>query len=113
VTESYPYDEDGVVAPSTIAGDSISMATRSSANAIEEIVALTKRLHLARYLGASGKWLFVGLRLVRPLIIEADGPFRITLQRSLGGRLTQSAIEADGVHLGEIDFALLTRPGPR
>ncbi len=113
VTERCDYDEDRIISASFVHGDSIAMGTRSSANAIEEIVSLTKRLHLANFTGVPGKWLFVGLRLVRPLVVEADGPFRITLRRSLGGRLTQSVIESNGVHLGEIDFALLTAPTPQ
>jgi hypothetical protein len=113
VTERYPYDEDGVVAPSAILGDSISMATRSSATAIEEIVALTKRFHLTKFPSASGRWLFAGLRLLRPLVVEADGPFRMILGRSLGGKLTQSMVEVRGVQIGEIDFALTAEPGPK
>jgi hypothetical protein len=104
ITSSYHYDEADVLYKSAIDNDSIKMIVKSSYTYIEQIVAMTKQLHLTIYPDAKKNWLFTKIEVIdlidptsylnRELAIKAVKNFHY--------KLTQNAIFLNDNLIGNI-----------
>ena len=86
----------------------MSMVPGPGYTTVENLVAMTKHLHLSLFPEARGKWFFSRLELTRLLPTYTDGPLCIELSHSLGQRLTRSSITLYGKPAGRIYFSLVS-----
>lgn len=110
IGSSYEYDEDKVLNGCLIRDKTITIKVKSTYKYIEQLVAMTKKLHLAIYPEAEGKWLFTKIQ-----INDAVAPSRyfdkilsITAERNFQDKLTQSTIRINGKGIGFIYFSSTT-----
>ena len=106
ITSSYPYDEDDVLSASMIDGKTIEMECREEYTFIEQIVALTKKLHHTVYSDIKDRWLFTKIQL-KSHVTVADYQGKIIAVkalRNLGARLSQCEIRVDDNAIGQIFF---------
>jgi len=87
---------------------SVEMVSAVPFHPIEVLVAITKHLHLREYPGASGKWVFTRLELDRLLNDDDCGQMGVQIQKSIGTRLTQSAVLSGGKPIGKIYFSMVS-----
>lgn len=103
VLSRYPFDEDGLVAPSCIEGNTISLVAGNDYSAIENIVALTKKLNYALTPDVKGKWVFGQIDMVKPMPEVVD-KFQITRTSERKGMFSCNQILINNEHVGEIRF---------
>ena len=103
VTGRRGFDEDRLLAPAMLSRDEIRLDQRSEYTAIEEVIALTKRLSYAIEPDVSGKWVFGQLNLDRALAGEYSS---LTIERanSIPGRFNVNRIIVDDEPVGDIRF---------
>ena len=80
----------------------------ADATPIENLVALTKKLHLTVLPELSRKWLFVRLMLARPLPAERPRHMEVRLQGVMGDRMTRCGVWFDNELVGTIFFCTPT-----
>ena len=100
-----PYPEDKIVRGSLVDGECIRQCEPSGYTVIEEIVALTKKLHYRTQPQPDGQWVFINIDLDRPLHF-IEYPFQVEIVRKLGGKLTSSVIICNGEIVGRIQFGV-------
>lgn len=98
------YDESIVMKRSIMEEKSIFYAEKSPYSFIENVVALTKRLHQKR-VSSDGQWLFVKLNL--DCFSYESTSLRIKLVMTSSTRLTKSIIYSENREIGEIYFSLV------
>jgi hypothetical protein len=108
----HPYDEDSLVSRAVIRHSGISMQTSTERSAIEEFVALTKRLHLHLFPGVEGKWVAASFAFTRCLRQYRPRNPCVKLARTLGSSLTECSAHDGTDCIGVIRFAL-QRMSPR
>lgn len=108
VTAGYDYSEQKFVEHSKIEGVTVSATGSAEGEPIEQLVALTKHLHLALYPEAAGKWFFSRLDIATQLPSVLGRKLTVSIKTSLGNRLTQSSISIDGSPCGSIYFSLVS-----
>ncbi len=113
VCERYPYDEDSLVAPATLGPTGISMKGSTCRSGIEELVALTKRLHQHAFPDAAGRWVVASLDFDRCLHLSRPEFPRVELVRTLGRALTECVMYDGATRIGQIRFALQVTTDPR
>ena len=103
VTESYPFDEQAIVAQASVHDQHIQLTAPNTYSLIENIVALTKRLNYVLSPDVSGKWLFGQLDLKRGL---PGGWESLCIDRTIcvANNFSRNRILIDGQHYGEIRF---------
>jgi hypothetical protein len=108
----YPYDEDSIIALCRIdqPGRSISLEGETVFTPIEVIVAMTKALHQALYPQAPGKWVFCRWESEHWPVAASTRGLSVTLSKTLGFRLTKSAVICGEERIGWIYFS--ARVGP-
>lgn len=106
VVERYPFDEGAIVREASvdIDGKRISRAECASYSAIEQIIALTKKLSYSLYPEVDGKWVFGQLNLHAPL--AAQGDLEIIQRSALSGRFSINDIVQSGLPVGSIRFVV-------
>jgi len=107
IPSSYHYDEDNVLHNLVIENDTAKMLAKSSYTYIEQIVAMTKKLHLTLYPNANKNWLFTKIE-INDLVDPSLYPNHQLLIKSIKNfhyRLTQSAIILDDNLVGNIWFS--------
>lgn len=108
----YPYDEESIIALCRIdhSERSISLEGETGFTPIEVVVAMTKALHQALYPDAPGKWVFCRWESEHwPITIPASG-FSVMLSKTLGSRLTKSAVDVGGERIGWMYFSARVEP---
>jgi hypothetical protein len=107
ITSSYHYDEADVLYKSSIDNDSIKMIVKSSYTYIEQIVAMTKKLHLTFYPNAKKNWLFTKIEIEDLLdpSLYPNNQILIKAMRNFHYKLTQSSIFLDDRLVGNIWFS--------
>ena len=99
----YDFDEDALVAQTIIEEAEIRLERRSQYTAIEEVIALTKRLSYELEPNISGKWLFGQLNLKETL----PGDYStLVIRRKSGipGRFNVNEVIVDQRSVGDIRF---------
>jgi hypothetical protein len=109
VASSYPYDDEDVVVGAVVEGKTITMASKENYTYIEQIVALTKKLHHAVYPDVRDKWLFskIDLRGRVDPAAYAGRTIAVVAQKNFQNRLSQCAIRVDDEPVGRIYFTAL------
>lgn len=107
VTERYRYDESGIMASSRVEQNTVTQVCYPGYSMIENLVAMTKRLHLTHFPHAQGNWFFSRLELSQPLPASSGQSTSVTLKQNLGQRLTCSTLVIDGENVGTIYFSLV------
>lgn len=103
----YPYDEDAIIGLCRLEPEtrSITLTREAGHTPIEVIVAMTKALHLALFPDAPGKWVFCRWESERwPLDLPPQG-YSVVLNKTLGSRLTRSAVMVGDRRVGWIYFS--------
>ena len=103
VASRYPFDEDGLVAPSKIDGNTIILRSANDYSAIENIVALTKKLNYALAPDVNGKWVFGQIDMITPMP-DAFSEIQVTRTSERKGMFSCNQIMIDRNHVGEIRF---------
>lgn len=107
-----PYDEESIIALCRIdqSGRSIYLEGETVFTPIEVVVAMTKALHQALYPEAPGKWVFCRWESEHwPITIPAGG-FSVMLSKTVGSRLTKSAVVVGGERIGWVYFSARVEP---
>ncbi len=108
----HPYDEDSIIAKCRIdqGARAISLEGDTVFSPIEVIVAMTKALHHALYPEAPGKWVFCRWESERwPLAAPTHG-LSVILSKTLGLRLTKSAVVYGDNRVGWVYFSAKVEP---
>ena len=107
VASRYPFDEDKLVSPSSVAECIIKLEKNNEFSTIENIVALTKKLNYTLTPNASGKWVFGQIELLKPLPENFD---QIQIERisERKGMFSCNQITIDKELIGEIRFIVGT-----
>jgi hypothetical protein len=107
VSERYEYSEAQALAGCTVSTKSANLINCHEYTTVENLVAATKQLHLTQFPDANGKWFFSRLELAQLLPSQTDQLLTITLNQSVGQRLTRSDIQIDSQRVGSIYFSLV------
>lgn len=103
----YTFDEDSIVSPARLEGDTISGPCSSRYSPIEVAIALTKRLNYHRFPNPSGKWVFGQLELSERLPRECES-LSVRMRSALAARFTVNDITTDGRLVGTMRFIVGT-----
>lgn len=109
ISLSYEYDEQKVLKNMALKDETITMQFKSIYTYIEQIVSMTKKLHLTIYPAAKGKWLFTKI-LVDKAVDPALYPRKVLsvkAERNFQNKLTQCSIKLDNQPIGSIFFSLM------
>lgn len=103
VTESYPFDEEAIVAQSSINDQHIRLTVPNTYSTIENIIALTKKLNYVLSPNVSGKWVFGQLDLKQELPRSWES---LCIDRTicLANSFSRNRILINDQHYGEIRF---------
>lgn len=103
VLSRYPFDEDELIAPSRIVGNVITLAAGNRYSAIENIVALTKKLNYALTPDINGKWVFGQIEMLKPMPTDFS-EIEIIRSSERKGVFSCNQVAIDNEHVGEIRF---------
>ncbi|RBO85743.1 hypothetical protein [Marinomonas aquiplantarum] len=103
VVSRYPFDEDGLIAPSFIEDRTITLNIDNDYSAIENIVAMTKKLNYALSPDINGKWVFGQIDMLKSMPDSFD-QIIITRKSERKGMFSCNQILIDKEHVGEIRF---------
>jgi hypothetical protein len=108
----HPYDEDSIIAKCRIDqnGRVISLEGETIFTPIEVIVAMTKALHHALYPEAPGKWVFCRWESEHWPAAAASRGLSVILSKTLGSRLTKSAVICGEERVGWVYFSAKVEP---
>ncbi len=109
ITSSCEYDETKVLANMSLDGGKIILPFNPAYTYTEQIVAMTKKLHLELFPEANGKWLFTKIQIkdvIDPALYQ-DCILSVEAERNFHYRLTQCSITLDAQRIGSIWFSLL------
>ena len=113
IVSSYEYDERHVLGGARIDGEAILMRAEKRYSYMEEIVAMTKKLHLSLYPNADGKWLWTKFEIEDTIDPKLYWGHDLTVEceKNFYNRLTQCSIRLDARRLGAIYFSLFSGDG--
>jgi len=109
ISLSYEYDEQKVLENVVLKDETITMQFKSTYTYIEQIVSMTKKLHLTIYPATKGKWLFTKI-LVDKAVDPALYPRKVLsvkAERNFQNKLTQCSIKLNDHPIGFIFFSLM------
>jgi len=103
VTESYPFDEEAILAHAAVDDQHIQLTVPNAYSLIENIIALTKKLNYALSPQVNGKWLFGQLDLQQKLPKSWES---LCIDRTIcvANSFSRNRILIDDQHYGEIRF---------
>ena len=113
VSSSCYYDERKVLEDMVFQVDTVTMQAKSEFTYMEQIVAMTKKLHLLIYPGANGKWLFTKIDLatyIDPQLYQ-DQNISVKARKNFHNSLTQNSIFVNTEEIGEIWFSMVKEYG--
>jgi hypothetical protein len=107
VNSSYEYDESDVLEGMIVNQDSIKMVFKTSYTYIEQIVAMTKRLHAIQYPEVKEKWLFTKFRFLDKIDprLFPGGELLVKAGKNFRNMLTQNTLALDSEPIGDIWFS--------
>jgi hypothetical protein len=110
ISVTRPYDEEEVLRFSEITTRSIRMIVRSDYNYIEQIIAMTKRLHHVVYTDVHDKWLFTKLHIKDRIDPEdyRESALEIRAERKLQNILSQCSIFVNDWPVGHIFYSAIS-----
>jgi len=97
-----PYDEENIVSDFTIKNKKIYATKNEAFTDSENIVAMCKKLHLAK-LSQEKKWIFS--RFVGRVPLNLGRSLELEVVKNIGIKLTCSELYSDGEKVGEIYFS--------
>lgn len=108
ISSSYAFDEDKLLKGISVEDTKINMNVKPAYTYIEQIVAMTKRLHITLYPKAKGRWLFAKIQISN--VIDPDlfvgRELMIKSVNNFHYKLTKNTINLDDIPLGTIWFSL-------
>ena len=107
VISSYDYDEQDVLDGQSFDDDTVKLAFNTSYTYIEQIVAMTKRLHFSLYPDVKEKWLFTKIRLqnkIDPRLFPGR-ELSVKAGKNFHNKLTQNMLALDNEPMGDIWFS--------
>jgi hypothetical protein len=113
VGSSYEYDEDVVLKGMVLSDKTIMLPVKTDYTYIEQIVAMTKKLHYEVYPADNINWLFTKFTLIDVIAPRNyDGrPLSVIAEKNFHNKLTKNIILLDYKHIGEIWFSHRTTKG--
>jgi hypothetical protein len=109
ISLSYEYDEQKVLKNVVLKDETITMQFKSTYTYIEQIVSMTKKLHLTIYPAAKGKWLFTKIHIhdvVDPALYSGE-VIAVRSIKNFQNKLTQCSIKLNDHPIGSIFFSLM------
>jgi len=102
------YDEKQIIKGHNVNDNCVALTVKSNYSYMEQIVAITKLLHLHLYPEASGKWLFtkIQIRDFTDPIQFIGHQCKVFNKRHFNYILTQNSIYIDNTPIGNIWFSL-------
>jgi hypothetical protein len=102
-----PYDEEDVLRFSEISTKSIRMIVRSDYSYLEQIIAMTKKLHHVVYTDVHDKWLFTKLHVKDRIDPEdyRESAMEIRAERKVQNILSQCSIFVNDLPVGHIFYS--------
>jgi hypothetical protein len=113
IRETRPYDEEDVLRFSEMSTKAIRMIVRSDYHYMEQIIAMTKRLHKVVYADVNDKWLFTRFNIKNRIDPEdyRESVLEIRAERKLQNMLSQCSIFANNLTVGRIFFTAIKDGG--
>ena len=110
ISDTRPYDEEDVLRFSEMSTKSIRMIVRSDYSYIEQIIAMTKRLHHVVYTDVHDKWLFTKLHIKDRIAPEdyCKSALEIRAERKIQNILSQSSIFVNDSPVGHIFYSAVS-----
>lgn len=110
ISVSRPYDEEDVLRFSEMSTKSIRMIVRSDYSYIEQIIAMTKRLHHVVYTDVHDKWLFTKLHIKNCIAPEdyRESALEIRAERKVQNILSQCSIFVNDSPVGHIFYSAVS-----
>lgn len=105
----YEYDEQKVLENMALKDETVTMQFKSTYTYIEQIVSMTKKLHMTIYPEAKGKWLFTKVHIydvVDPTLYSGK-VIAVRLIKNFQNKLTQCSIKLNDHPIGSIFFSLM------
>ena len=105
-----PYDEEDVLRFSEMSTRLIRMIVRSDYSYIEQIIAMTKRLHHVVYADVHDKWLFTKLHIKDCIAPEdyCESAIEIRAERKVQNILSQCSIFVNDSSVGHIFYSAVS-----
>lgn len=105
-----PYDEEEVLRFSEMSARSIRMIVRSDYSYIEQIIAMTKKLHHVVYTDVHDKWLFTKLHIKDRIAPEdyCESALEIRAERKVQNILSQCSIFVNDWPVGHIFYSAVS-----
>lgn len=103
VVSRYPFDEEKLIAPSHVSEGTITLDVYNEHSAIENIVALTKKLNNTLTPEINGKWVFGQIDLIKPLP-PIFNQIKIIRTNERKGMFSCNQVVIDKELVGEIRF---------
>ena len=100
------YNEDLITKSAIINEETVFQRERTDFSAIEEIVALTKRLHYHLIPEPKGKWVFSQLDLTQPFSDNREILYSIGIKQNLANKMTVSEVKENDTPIGKIRFTV-------
>jgi len=110
ISDTRPYDEDEMLCFSEMSTRSIRMNVRSDYSYIEQIIAMTKKLHHVVYTDVHDKWLFTKLYVKDRIDPEdyRESALEIRAERKVQNILSQCSISVNDWPVGHIFYSAVT-----
>ena len=111
IKSAYTYDEEAVTLGMVYRDKSVQITVNNNYSFIEQIVALTKKLHLNIYPNSIGNWFFTKIQMqlsIAPKLIPGRY-LMIKARKNFHNKLTQNLIYLDTEFIGDIWFSLLPK----
>jgi hypothetical protein len=100
--------EPEITATTSISGETATTPAHQSADLIEHVVFVTKKLHNTLMPPATGRWIVVEFNFTRFLEKRVTEPITIVLKHSYEQRLTESEIQIGSENVGTVRFLVWT-----
>jgi len=107
IISSYEYDEEDVLSGLIFDQSTVKLAFKPSYSYIEQIIAMTKRLHFNLYPEVKEKWLFTKFRFqdtIDPQLFP-DRELSVKAGKNFHNKLTQNMLALDNAPMGDIWFS--------
>lgn len=111
ISSSNDYDENQVTNPITWTDNAAEIQVKSGYSYMEQLVAITKKMHQRFYPEATGQWLFSKIQ-VKDFIdpdIYIGHRLMVKAGKNFHNKLTQNFITLDEKPVGDIWFSLLSK----
>ena len=110
ISVTRPYDEEDVLRFSEMSTKSIRMIVHSGYSYIEQIIAMTKRLHHVVYTDVHDKWLFTKLQIKDCIAPEdyCESALEIRAERKVQNILSQCSIFVNDSPVGHIFYSAVS-----